>query len=329
MDNNRFIDAFQRVLMSKVYDKKHWAQELSSHLNVSTDAIYKKSRMQTCYSLDEFLLLMEKYNIVFDDIKGQSTKPGQIIFNSPMINNQIMEPMDYLKGVERLLHMAIAKKDARIYYTTREIPVFYYFLNPYLTAFKLFVFAKLVWEIPRFQNTAFNMDLFEPDIFNMTKKMWSLYASIPSDEYWTSNVMDSTLQQLTYLSNCGQINKTDAEQIIQACVEVMETCSRMAEIGSKNRDADKNSFHLYENKILHTSNHILVKSSEANLIFLTYDNPNYIISEDEDFVQYSFSWYEKIKKNSYFLGEGTGHLRYQFFNLLKYKVEEAKRVSLF
>ena len=328
MDNNHFIDAFQRILLSKVHDKKHWAQELSSHLNLSTDAVYKKSRMQTSYSLDEFLLLIDKYGIRFEDIKGQSRQKGQIRFDSPMLNNKIADPMEYLLGVEKSLQMALDKSDSRIYYTTRELPVFYYFLNPYLTAFKLYVFSKIVWEIPRFKNSPFHMNLFDPDLFKFTKQMWDLYASLASDEFWTADILDNTLQQLSYLNQCGQINKEDAAQIINACHEILNKCSNMAECGSKMNAGTKNEFRLYENKILHTSNHILVKSAAKDFIFLTYDNPNYIYSDDKEFVQYSMDWYEKIKKNSYYLGEGTGHLRYQFFNLLKYKVEEAKKVSL-
>ena len=60
-------------------------------------------------------------------------------------------------------------------------------------------------------------------------------------------------------------------------------------------------------------------------MFITFDNPNYIYTEDPALMDYSKRWYDKIRKNSYSLGSGSGHLRFEYFNSLKSRLEESKK----
>ena len=86
--------------------------------------------------------------------------------------------------------------------------------------------------------------------------------------------------------------------------------------------------YLFENKILHTSNHVLVKSKEKNIIYITFDNPNFIYTDNQNFVEYSENWYSTIREISYALGAGSGHNTLSFFNYLVSKIDMVrKRIS--
>lgn len=319
--NNNFSATFHDLLMSRIRDKKRWAQEIASTLNLSTDAIYKKARHETSYSLSEFMMLSDKYDISYDQIvKGSEV--DFIKIKTPFLNSRIKSPMEYLKALEKTFSSIQSSCNPKILYTTRELPIFYYFLNPHLTAFKLFVFAKTVWEIPLFKNSVFDLSLFDPETFVLAKNIWNHYADLISEEFWTLNVFDVTIQQLQYFKDLNQIKQEDIDAVLVGIENVILQCHEMSESKSKNIRRNSNNFFLYENKILHTSNHILVQADEIEFMYLTYDNPNYIYTQDKEFINYSKDWYNKIKKNSYSLGDGSGHLRFKFFEELKKKVRE-------
>lgn len=319
MDYTTFIEKFHELIIDRSVDKKHWAKELSDVLNISTDAIYKKARMESKYSIEELLLLCSKFNISLDQI----IQPGNsenIIFKTPFLNKKIHDPKDYLLAIENSLKDLENITNPKILYTTRELPVFFHFIHPVLTSFKLYVFSKYVWEIPAFKESSYNHAMFDDDIFKISSQLWTTYSKFKSEEYWTIQVLDMTIHQILFLKNCGFISDSNISLIKSAILELLNMCSSMAESNSKNSLNTKGNFYLYENRILHTGNHIMVNSENKEFMYITFDNPNFIYTEDYSFVEYSKQWYEKIRRNSYFIGEGTGHLRFQFFEQLRQRL---------
>ncbi|MBK7468026.1 MAG: hypothetical protein IPJ43_15125 [Saprospiraceae bacterium] len=41
MDYKLFAESFQKILLSRVFDRKRWVQELANALNLGIDAVYK------------------------------------------------------------------------------------------------------------------------------------------------------------------------------------------------------------------------------------------------------------------------------------------------
>lgn len=320
MDYLSFVQNFQKIVLERVSDKKQWAKEIAEILHISADAVYKKSRFKISYSLEEYHKLRHHYGIEEGDMS--STSDSEFIqFTSPLLNAHIKDPMDYLYGLQSTFTKLESIRSPKVMYTTRELPIFYYFMNPLLLKFKLYVFAKTVWEIPRFVNNKFNQDLFHIDMDPLSLKLWQAYRELHSEEFWTLNIFDNTIQQLVFFKNCGDISSEDFILIKTSIIDIINKCAQMAEQESKIPRALYKNFQLFENKIMHTSNHIMVTSAEKDFMYFTFDNPNYIYTDDAMLMNYSKSWYSKIRKNSYALGEGSGHLRYQYFNALIAKAE--------
>lgn len=323
---NNVLQIFNQRLENLLSNKKNWAHEMASVLNLSIDSVYKKARSETPYTLDEILKLSSHYNIDIAEIIDDSQARDKIFFSSPLLNDQIKNPLHYLVGIDKSFDLLIGAPEVKILYTTRELPVFYYFLNPTFLAFKLYVFGRTVWEIPAFKNCDFSMSLFDPEVFKLANVIWKKYASLISEEFWTSNIMDLSLQQILYFMHYGCLDKSNALQIIDSIDDVIQQLEKMCQIESKSENQVQLNFFLYENKILHTSNHILVRTGVKDMMFLTFDNPNFVYTEDKILMEYSIRWYDKIKTNSYFMGKGTGHLRLQYFKHLRSRVVEAKKL---
>ena len=319
--NLDFKSTFIELLLNAIKNKDHWAKELSSVLNVSIDAIYKKHRQESFYTVEEIVLLCRTYHLSLDQIIHNQKQ--EVKFK---IQNKITPVKDihsYLHGLKMTFSKLNQLSDYQILYATRELPIFYYFLNDSLTQFKLFVYSKAIWKIPSFAHQSFNPSLFDPDILNETRFLWSLYSEAPTEEFWSNNILDNTLQQLKFYYDAGEISQQNTLQILEGIADVCANCKTMTVSNSKTK-TKPNNFKLYENKILHTTNHVLVLSNQYNALYLTFDNPNYLMTQDTEFIQYSISWYNTIRENSYILGTGGGHNTALFFKELTEKIDRLK-----
>lgn len=313
MITEHFKSQFIRQLKIKIGSHKNWNDELANLLHVSPQSIYRKVKKEGFFSLDEVLILADYYKISIDQLLEQS--PDQIRFNCPNLLSPINSIEDYLNRLVLSFGKVSTMKNPKIFYATRELPIFYYFLNDTFTSFKLYVFARTIWSIPRFNSAKFDMNLFDPNCFKITKLLWNNYAKLNSEEFWNSNIIDNTIHQILYYYECGDINKDDAFKVIDSIIEVIRLCKNMALRGSKSEVLEDNLV-LYNNRILHTGNHVLVRSDHQDMLFLTYDSPNFLTTDNQYFIKYSINWYKQISENSYTLGKGSGHNNANFFKSL-------------
>ncbi len=63
-----FKKQFQELLRTRIKKKKDWVNELAELLQCSNDAVYKKSRLDSFYSVDELVTLAKYYSISLDSI---------------------------------------------------------------------------------------------------------------------------------------------------------------------------------------------------------------------------------------------------------------------
>ncbi|MBK7811386.1 MAG: hypothetical protein IPO62_09950 [Saprospiraceae bacterium] len=324
-DTSEFKSLFNQELLNKIRNKRNWATELSGLLHCSVSSIYKKTQQDSFFSLEEMLFLINYYSI---DIKKVFTNDiGIVQFNVPSIKHPINNIDDYLNRLNSTFKGLGQDQKATVYYATRELPFFYYFLKPELTYFKLFIFAQSIWKLEHFVNSTFSIALFDDNVQIKCNKLWENYSKLLSIEYWNTKILDTTLQQIFYYYETGDLTMEDALKILATLEELNKELKNMTMANSKNPNI-QNNFKLYENKIIHTSNHVLVKTEKKSGIYLAFDNPNFIYSDDPDFIKYSENWYQNIEDSSYLLGRGSGHQTAMFFNYLSKKIEQlANRIK--
>ncbi len=316
-----FKNQFKELLRTRIKKKKDWVNELAELLDCSTDAIYKKNRASNFYTLDEVLCLAQHYSISLDLLLFENK--GEIIFKSPYLIQPVKTIDDYLNRLKLTFNNLEYFKNTRIYYATRELPIFYYFLNQELAQFKLYVFARNIWKLSPYANSKFSFQMFPTDLFERLTVLWQKYSSLTRFEYWNTNILDSTLQQINYYYESGELDHPSASRILDGIELVLNKIKQLVFTDKKSEDSK--NFFLFENKILHTSNHILVKSQEKNILYLTFDNPNFIISEDQEFTDYAEKWYDTIHESSYAVGQGSGHHALNFFNQMQFKLDQVRK----
>ncbi|MBK9271715.1 MAG: hypothetical protein IPM48_08945 [Saprospiraceae bacterium] len=305
--------------MAKIRDKRHWAEELSRILHCGVSSIYKKTRQDSFFTIEEMLFLIKYYSIDIDKIFTHNK--GVVQFNVPGLKYPVQNIETYINYLLYTFRDLDVSKNPNISYATKELPIFYYFLKPRLSCFKLYVYAKSIWKLESVVNEEFSTKLIDEEALQKLELLWDKYSRLKSFEYWSTKVFDTTLQQIFYYFESGELNTADAIDLLNDLDELIILLKQMTNANTKNKDLT-NNFKLYENKILNTGNHILVRMEDRSLIYLSFDYPNFIYSDDAEFIRYSENWYNKIEETSYLLGKGSGHQTSMFFNYLHKKVEQ-------
>ncbi len=316
------------------YPKRSAAVEsLSKLLGVCHDAIYRRFRGDTILSPNEIELLARTYNLSIDSyIYNRS---DSLFFSYSGFAEKISNMGEYLDEVIGNLNKIQLLPDVKIYYAAREIPFFYYSFFPELICFKLYIWGRTVWEFDYLKNRSFEFDVMSHPEMEKTKQVLKSYLEIDTYELWSPNIMHNTLSQIEYFSNMDLFkNRSDALVLCDKLLELIEHWRNMAQEGSKyfiepGAEAPQSSFNLFHHEMLVTSDIILVSSPAKKVLFNIYNNPNYLVTTNEQICQHQADWFEKAISKSIPISKNNEKSRALYFNGLKRKVQAMRgRIEL-
>lgn len=300
--------------------------ELLSH---SKDGIYRRLRGDTLLTPDEITALARRFGISLDSLAAGSS--DKVIFSYNRFSRNITSFQQYLEQVHQSLSAFIRQPGTQVYYASQEIPIFIYMLLPELATFKLYVYGLTSWDFEYLRGRKFSLDIITPQELALTRQAASLYTRLDSIDLWCSSIVDNTLNQVEYIAAAGRFERQeDAFLLCDKVLEAVRHTRAMAEAGRKflpgGSPVDANgSFDLYYNELSSTNNTILALSEAGNLLFTTFDTPNFLMTTDERLCRQIHEWFTSIISRSTSISFHSGKDRNIFFNRLERKVEYSRR----
>ncbi len=328
------MDAYHYKLIEKIKlylgSSKNTVEGLSQILHLSSSSVYKKLNGSSGFSIEELIVIMREFNISFDELVFEKRK--KIGFQFPFKSRKINNFHDYIIPLKMFMAVAAPIPDLKIQYATNELPFFFYFLDKDLTFFKFFIYAVTVWDMKHYKNIKFDLEEFsewyiiKDDIdFIMDK-----YYSIPNIELWNEGVLTNTLNQIKYFLSSGAFkNPDDALMLCDKLTMMINHVYKMAKTGKKIKlDQDPElidtKFEMFHNEISHTNNILLIESDSLKQIYFAYDNPNYIVTDNEDLIDYTREWFAKVRKSALPISLNAEKNRLAFFNIIRKQIENTK-----
>jgi hypothetical protein len=312
-------------------ESKEYIDLIGETLNISKSAVYKRIKGDTMLSMDDLVRLMKAFDFSFDDIVYDHKK--NIGFQFPYTDRTIKTFIDYIEPIKNLVTAANVLPDISLQYATNEFHFFLYMHDRDLTHFKLYMFAKTVWNLSAYKGRSFSLADFsewihiEKDI----KLILNSYYKLPNVEIWNGNVLSNTLNQIKYALEIGYFEKVeDALVLCDKLDRMIDHVSIMAELGKKfligqNPDDVDTEITMYHNEITYTSNLMLLESPALSQIYFAFDNPNYIVSDDPKLVDYTHKWFDRIKKNALPISKSAHKTRKAYFSSIKRAIEQTRR----
>jgi len=300
--------------------------ELCREMGITTSILYKRLSGHSQFTIGEVAFLMKKYGLSFD--KWVWGNGGYALFSNPAASHAVASIETYLLTLKTLFEALKPISKVQIHYAAREMPLFYYFSQPMLGAFKLFLFGKVVWNIPTYSgNAPFSKDLFSPYVLNSLTSLWDSYAAIPSIEIWNPNVLDNTLQQIIYLLEIRQFEDPEDSIVLLSLISTMvKDSSEMIVSGRKKHKIGTraSTLKVYNNQIMHTNNMIVAGNEEKKYLFLTHSNPNFLSSDDPGIIEHTLEWMNKLIQYSVAVDHDNSNSLDSLFRTLEQKIQFAK-----
>ncbi len=328
MDSYQLQRKIFEIIETRSPNKADLKDELAQLLSLSKGAIYKRLNCTTAISLSDLAILMRTYNISFDQLVLPQKQ--EIAFQFPQLEKKIVSFFDYSGTFKAAVDNFASLPNAKIYYATNELPFFYYFLDKDLTYFKYYIYAKTVWNLDSYKERNMSLSEFaeEYGVMNIiTDSLRTYYDVLPNIEFWNENVLNNTLNQITYFLQTGHFELPEEAFILcDKLDDIMNHVEKMAEHGKKfmlGQEPKEHSpeFSMYYNEISHTNNMLLIENDLQSAIFTAYDNPNYIITTDERLVEYTLNWFKAIQKSSQPISKDAQRTRKSMFRKIHKRID--------
>lgn len=303
-------------------------------LHMSKSTAYKKLNGSIYFSMEELIRLAKHNHFSLDNIFNVFS--DQIQFSFPHFESKIKAGIDFVEPINNDLEKLSFNTNPFVYYTSSEIPIFHYFQYEELALFKFFIYEGTTWNTNTQKLRKFDPSelLVNKPLVDNIKSMANNYYKLDSEEYWTASAFDKTLGQIKYFLIAGLTDKEFALRLMGNIYDLLKSIEEMAKEGVKKikyqGDTNQGKLRIFNNEIIHTGTTIYAKSDGFNTVYMTYDHPNYLRSQDTKLVNHTDGYFDKLKSKSYRITEGSDQHFYAFFNNIRSRIDKVyKEIELF
>lgn len=314
-----FFDRIRKTIPANV----SLVDELAEILDVSRDSAYRRMRGETVLSLDEVKKLSLHFRISVDALITPASD-GIALFQYQSVDNEKFNFTSWLKSIHENLSLLKKYPDAELWYFAKDIPVFYYFNLPLLSAFKMFFWMSAVLRYDGFRNSRFGVKSVPRDLTTLGQKIFDQYTAIHRTEIWSEETLNVTLRQIEFYHDCGFFD--DRRIAIQLCDEysgLLDNIRSWAEAGFK--DQRESGFDLYKNDLLIADNTILFKMGTKRMVFLPYNTMNILSTVNETFCRQTDEYLQHLVTKSEKISTTGEKQRNAFFNQMHEKIDSVKK----
>jgi len=245
-------------------------------------------------------------------------------------NNNPTSYEEWMKTTHQNFAMVCDQPNVKMYYTSTENPIFNHFHFEELTRFKLYIWARAIWEIPEQVNEKFDLssDLWTDKVREYREKMLADYTRIPSVEFWTPSLMNNNLSQIHFYLEAHQFaNRADALLLCDQLLELMQILLKQSETGKKvpvKGVKKTGDFDVYYNSILHMNNTLFFTSDDGKALYTTLGNPTTIKTWQPKVCEHSQQWFNKLIKRCTKISQSSESVRLSICHKTIEKIERQR-----
>jgi len=313
-------------IRSKLPGHLSLVDEVADLLNISNDSAYRRIRGEKSLGLDEVQILCNKYMVSLDQLLH--IKNNTVIFSYDRVDHLSFGFNKFLHFVVHSLEQFKALKNAKMYYYSKDMPIFHFMPFPELRAFKYFFWKRTVIGYPEMARQQFNGEIDEPEIAELSKKIDELYGQTYSIDIWNAESINVTISQIELYRQSNIF--TDKDVLLKVYTQLEELVDHLElqlETGRKilynqhQRHTDA-VYDAYINEALIGDNTIYVQSDNAQITFINHNGLNFMPTQDPDFCAYTYKHLQNIIRKSSHISVVGEKERSIFFNAMREKIRD-------
>ncbi len=311
---------FKRI-EAKVGTHKNMAKEVATILGIGSNVIYDRLSGKKSLSIEEMYKLALHYRLSLDDL----IHPDATGFR---LRSQLGQPRSFEEYLSSILaDISVLSRllpNCRLYYAASDLTFFYYLLEENLILFKLYIWGRTVWDIEQYQQQRFSfISLRQPRLLQQLEQISAYYTDFPTTEYWHTNMIDTTLNQIRYSLMCNLFAQpSDALLVLKSIYSLLNKMEDMTRKERKGDQKDKGESTIYFNEMMQNPAIIYVDSPDFKAVYSVFDSPNFMVSYTTNTINNTTFYLKRIEKHSFRLSEEQH--RNRFFEAMREKIHLAE-----
>lgn len=273
----------QELFLAQI--RKHQAKnesindEIAAILNISYDAAHRRVSGKSKFSIDETVQLAQHYNISMDNL---FLKDENIIVKKTIEIMSLNDMLQYFKNAAIQIEQLTNNPNSLMYYSAKDIPLFYFMEGTIISKFKAFVWLKLL--NPAISYTKFEDFVIDESFLEHTTKLKKAYEKVAVKEIWNDTTINSSLQQILYFYESELLNYESATALFIDLKRII--------LSIKAKTNQTNSkFSMYYNELILLNNNLLFESDKQLTMFVPYTLLGYFITENKESCKNVRNWF--------------------------------------
>jgi transcriptional regulator with XRE-family HTH domain len=316
-------------IKEKIGDSNSIGRSLADVLNLSQDAVYRRYRNETPFTIDEIQKICVYYGISFDELLD--LKFNQVVFNYNSLADYDFSLDAYLDGILDGMRQIKSLSEPSIILTVKDTPLFQLLNFPHLVRFKLYFWAKSYLNIDEFRNQQFTHEKTSEKTFKTGKEILTIYNSIPSKEIYDLDFLRGFIRQIQYYVSAHLFKEPKyALRLLTEMSHLLNHIKEQATIGRKfmyglQAPASGCNFDVYLNETTISDSTYFFKSTEKNGMYITHNMMNYLSTSDQNYVNETEHILNKLVSNSSLISATNEKERNSFFFQLERTIQLYKQ----
>ncbi|MGE5106121.1 MAG: helix-turn-helix domain-containing protein [Sphingobacteriales bacterium] len=330
MESNQIQETFLLQIKSLLKPHQSLVDEVADLLNISIDSAYRRIRGEKQLSFEEIIKLASHYKISLDHLLHLQS--DAFIFTGRLTNNFNFTYENWLNSVADHLKFFLSFQPNHLFYLVKEIPFYYYFLIPEIAAFKSFFFMKSIFSMDEYKAMKFSVKDDFKLYYELTQKIANLFSDLPSTEIWSIENITSTLHQIEFYRVTGAMQSDeDALVLLDKFDLLINHLEKQAEYGVKLRlgqdpATSRVPCNMFVNELILADNMHLIQLGDKYMTAINHSVLNFITTMNETFNAYVKKNLDNLTQKSTLISKVNERDRLMFFNRLRTKVNNARKL---
>lgn len=303
-----FQERLLKEIRKQIEPSKSMIDELSSVLNISYDAAHRRISIKSKFSIDEAIQLANHYNISLDNLFNDNQK---VVVEKTNEIKTLKDMMNYFKDAAIRIEK-IANHSTTLYYSAKDIPLFYFMEGTIMSKFKLYVWLQLL--NPDLTKTQFEKFVIDQAFMEHIQKLKKIYHNATVKEVWNDTTINSSLQQIIYFYEAQLVSYATANALLSDLKRII------SELKNKATSPISNYF-IYYNELILLNNNMIIETNKQVTMFVPYTLLGYFITEDKSSCKNALSFFNQQITNSKPLNQSGIKELQLFFNKMERKID--------
>lgn len=305
----KYQELFLKALRSKIPKSVSLIDEIATVLEISYDASHRRISEKSKFSIDETIKLADHFSISLDNLFASKEK---VIVEKTIEIETLKDMLQYFKSSAEHIEILTKNPQTILFYSAKDIPLFYFMDGTILSKFKAFVWINLLNTNQK--KVAFENFIIEESFTEYMEKLKNVYENVTVNEIWNDTTINSSLQQILYFYEAGLLNLKNANAL---CKDLKRIINSIQEKSNQ----PQNKFTIYYNELILLNNNMLIETEEKLMMFVPYTLLGYFITDNEDSCKNVHQFFKQQIINSKPLGQSGIKEQNMFFNRAIRKID--------